>query len=109
MAVRLLPITCRGYAEFVLERPAEMREVFEATIQGNLRNVPFGILEQHGRVFQPLMQQPLAGRLVIVPAEVAFEGGQTAMGQPRELFQGEVATEIRLHDLRQRRRIALEQ
>jgi hypothetical protein len=29
----------RGYAELFFERPAEMREVFEAGIQGDLRNV----------------------------------------------------------------------
>jgi hypothetical protein len=36
-------ISGRGSAEFFLERPAEMREVFEAAIQGDLRNVQPGI------------------------------------------------------------------
>ena len=30
-------------AKFVLKRPAEMREVFEAAIQGDLRDVERGI------------------------------------------------------------------
>src|SRR5687768_11210634 len=33
----------RGGAEFFFERPAEMRQVFEAAIQGDLRNVERGI------------------------------------------------------------------
>ena len=46
----------RGHAEFVLEGPTEMRQVFEAAVQGDLRNVERGIFEQHGRVFQALLQ-----------------------------------------------------
>ena len=62
-ALGLFAVMRRGNAEFVLERPAEMRHIFETAIQGDLGNVESGVFQQHGGVIEPFLQQPLAGRI----------------------------------------------
>ena len=87
-------VGCRRHAVLLLEELDEVRRVGEGALHAYLRDGLRGRDEQQPRVHQPLADVPLVGRHLEVAPELLLERGERAVGQPRQLLDGDILEDV---------------
>ena len=87
-------------AKFLLEDGGEVRHVFEANVETDVRHSTTAI-EQFVGSLKPTGCEPTFGRKLAHELEVALEGRKAATRGPRKLAHGHITAKVLFHEVLQ--------